>query len=338
MRFPFRDQIEKLSSGEAVMKQLLFAMLGFASLLLTLSFGLAQEKKAAVAVEKKIAVEKKDAEKKDADEKADKLKADVNQLVDELVGNAVPVLVVGGDDLEADADPNVNAWQQQFTTQFRQLLKAELHFVRVVCQPTKPQYQPISVAGEKAMKRAVKEFAEVQKKMMRGVRAGEQPGYPDPRKLITDGLSQSIKATLSAEQAARYQEELDKRAVNRKQVALRNLVAKLDQDLILTAEQRGKLTESLSAGWKDAWGQSLEMLFYVENYFPSLPDSDVLPILNDTQKEVWRGTVKADNGFWGWNGLAFVQGAVMEEEAWLDEPPAETPQADQKPEQKDQTK
>src|SRR5437867_3284239 len=92
MRFPFRNQIEKLPLGEADMKQLLFAMLGFASLLLTLSFGLAQEKKAAVAVERKIAVEKKAAEKKDADEKANKLKADVNQLVEEVVGNAVQVL------------------------------------------------------------------------------------------------------------------------------------------------------------------------------------------------------------------------------------------------------
>src|SRR5262245_30467507 len=110
------------------MKQLLFEILGFASLLLMLSFGLAAEKKAVVA-ERKVAVDKKaveKAEQRDADEKAEKLKAEVGQLVEEVVENAVQVLVAGGDEQQADADPNVNAWVQQFTTQFRQLLKAEL--------------------------------------------------------------------------------------------------------------------------------------------------------------------------------------------------------------------
>jgi hypothetical protein len=174
--------------------------------------------------------------------------------------------------------------------------------------------------------------------MMRGIRAGEQPGYPDPRKLITEGLSKSIKATLSAEQAARYQEELDKRIENRKQVALTNLVAKLDQDLVLTADQRGKLFQSLSKSWKDSWGQSLEMLFYGEHYFPSLPDNDVIPILNATQKEVWSGIPKQNNVFWGWNGMAFVQGAVMDDETWADEPPANPKKSDPQPEQKDAPK
>ena len=300
------------------MKQLLLVCIGLLSLQLALAIALAQEKEAAVVVEKKVVEAKADAKKEEAAE----VKAEVK------------VVVVGADAADAEADPNVKVWQQQFSTQFRQLLKAELHFVRLVCGPKKAEYELISLAGEKAMQGAVTEFVGVQKKMMRGIRAGEQPGYPDPRKLITDGLSKSIKATLLAEQATRYQEELDKRTANRKQVALKNLVAKLDQDLVLSADQRGKLFESLSVSWKDSWGQSLEMLFYGEHYFPSLPDNDVIPILNDTQKEVWRGTPKQNNIFWGWNGMAFVNGAVMDDETWADEPQKAEPQ----PEQKDETK
>ncbi len=295
-------------------------------LLLTATLVFAQEKQAKVA------------EKKIVEQKAEKPKADAKQVVEEAVDAAVQVVVAAGENADADGDANVKAWQQQFSTQFRQLLKAELHFVRIVCQPNKEQFQKLSIAGEAAMQGAVKEFVDVQKRIMRGIRAGEQPGYPDPRKLITEGLSKSIKATLSAEQAARYQEELDKRTANRKQVALTNLVAKLDQDLVLTADQRGKLFEKLSASWKDAWGQSLEMLFYGEHYFPSLPDNDVVPILNATQKEVWNGTPKHNNVHWGWNGLAFVQGAVMEDETWTDEPPATSKKAELQPEQKDETK
>ena len=57
---------------------------------------------------------------------------------------------------------------------------------------------------------------------------------------------------------------MEKRTASRKQVVIDNLVAKLDQDLVLTSEQREKLVEALSANWKDSWGQSLEMLMNIE--------------------------------------------------------------------------
>ena len=79
----------------------------------------------------------------------------------------------------------------------------------------------------------------------------------DPRRLIEEGLVQALKSQLPAEQAARYQEELTKRAASRKRLALRNLVARLDHDLVLSPDQRDKISESLAAHWDDSWGQSL---------------------------------------------------------------------------------
>ena len=168
------------------------------------------------------------------------------------------------------------------------------------------------------MKTAVKKFAEVQKKMQQGIRAGQEPQWPDPRKIISDALLKSVKESLSADQAKRYEAELEKRSAARKRAALLNLVAKLDKDLVLTADQRGKLSEALSTNWKDEWGQQIEVFMYGDTYMPVLPDAQVLPVLTDKQKQIWTAIPKQHNQIWGWAGFGFVQ--VMEVEEALVEP------------------
>ena len=224
-------------------------------------------------------------------------------VVAEVFAGAVAGEVIGGDPLE-----------QQFLQQFRQLSKTELSFVRAVCQPNAEQSKKIKAASEAALKTAVKKFTEIQKKMQQGVRAGEQPEWPDPRKLMSDALLKSVKESMSAEQAKRYEVELEKRAAARKRAALLNFVAKLDKDLVLTADQRGKLTEALDKNWKDSWCQQLEVFMYGDSYFPALPDAQVIPVLTDKQKQIWNGIPKQQNQIWGWAGGGFVQAVELEAE------------------------
>ena len=219
-----------------------------------------------------------------------------------LVAPADAADAAGGDPLE-----------QQFLQQFRQLSKTELNFVRAVCQPDKEQDKKLKTASNAALKTAVKKFAEIQKKLQQGVRAGEQPEWPDPRKLMSDALLKSVKESMSAEQAKRYEVELEKRAAARKRAALLNFVAKLDKDLVLTADQRGKLTEALDKNWKDSWCQQLEVFMYGDSYFPALPDAQVIPVLTDKQKQIWNGIPKQQNQIWGWAGGGFVQAVEVEE-------------------------
>ncbi|MFM9964745.1 MAG: hypothetical protein ACKV2Q_26360 [Planctomycetaceae bacterium] len=209
----------------------------------------------------------------------------------------------------------VDPLEQQFLQQFRNLAKSELNFVRVVCQPNVEQSKKIKAASDVGLKTAVKKFAEIQKKLQQGIRAGEQPQWPDPRKLMADVLLKSVKETLSADQAKRYEEELAKRAAARKRVALLNLIAKLDKDLVLTADQRGKLSEALTANWKDAWCQQLETFMYGDTYLPVLPDAQVLPVLTDRQKQIWNALPKQQNQIWGWAGGGFVQAMEVEDAA-----------------------
>ena len=76
--------------------------------------------------------------------------------------------------------------------------------------------------------------------MMRG---GWRPGmeYPDPRSSSRTSWPSPPRACSLPDSRQRYKEELEKRAASRKQVFIDNFVAKLDQDLVLTSEQRDKL-------------------------------------------------------------------------------------------------
>jgi len=208
----------------------------------------------------------------------------------------------------------LDAQAAQYVQQFRPMFRAEYYFIRNTCGLNADQRKQLARMGETAVKAAARSFVDAQQKMMRG---GWRPGseYPDPRKLIEQELSRVMSPLLTHDQESRYKAELEKRAASRKQVVIDNLVAKLDGDLVLTSDQRTRLVEALSANWKDAWGQSLEMLSNLDSFFPSIPDQVVTPILTDNQKEVWRRIPRNQNVFWG-----FSFGGVVMENDPLDDP------------------
>jgi hypothetical protein len=236
------------------------------------------------------------------------------QVIDEWLAKQKELIAQAFAPKIAQEDPIVQQFEQQFGPQFRQLYRTELHFMRLVCQPTKQQYEKISGEGEAALKATIRTFAF-------NVRKPAEPS--DPRTPIAEALVQSVRTTLSPEQAARYQRELDQRAAARKRAALLSLVAKVDKVLILTAEQRVKLSEILENNWNDAWNQT-QLLMVGYQYFPAMPDSKIFPILRDIQEDVWRGIPKGNVRF-GFN-LGNVQGIEIEDEVWDDDRPVQNPE------------
>ncbi len=208
----------------------------------------------------------------------------------------------------------LDAQVAQYVRQFRPMFRAEYYFIRNTCGLNTDQRKQLARLGETAVKAAARRFVEAQQKMMRG---GWRPStdYPDPRNLVEQELARVMSPLLSHDQKSRYKAELEKRAASRKQVVIDNLVAKLDGDLVLSSEQRTRLVEALSANWKDAWGQSLEMLMNIDSFFPNIPDQVVAPILTDNQKEVWRRIAKNSNVFWGFS----FGGGIVENDP-LDDP------------------
>ncbi|MHB1555841.1 MAG: hypothetical protein ACYC61_00035 [Isosphaeraceae bacterium] len=198
---------------------------------------------------------------------------------------------------------NNEAQIRQYMQQMRPLLRSEYHIVRVVCRPTPEQRKELARAGEKALHEAIRKYVEIMQRPM-GVneRAQNQPG-----KLIRAALLAAVKAKFPPEVASCLDAEGKRREASRKSLFVRNLVARLDHELVLDPGQRDKLAESLEKHWDDSWGQSIEMFMYDYQYVPPIPDHLVTPVLNEAQRRIWRTTQKVQMFFGGFG----LMGGVM---------------------------
>jgi hypothetical protein len=229
---------------------------------------------------------------------------------------------------EMAADENRKAMVEQWTTQFRPILQVEYQFLRTACAPTREQRRPIARAGQEALRVAAAQFADWQLNRNRVVGGLlKRPTQPDVHKIIQEALTAAGEAHLSPGQRQRYRHEVEARAAERKQGALLSLVAKLDQCLVLSAEQRDKMMESLSSHWDNAWTQELQISSLDDPYFPVIPDQLVVPFFNGPQKEVWAGAQKVTRVSYG-----LVAGMMMDDGPLDDEFPDEIPGEEPKPE------
>ncbi len=203
--------------------------------------------------------------------------------------------------------------EQQYGPAFRYMYRAELHFMRIVCQPTKEQYDKIAADGEPAVKEALRKCAEA-------TRHNNPNAQVDLRAPLVEAITKAVRTSLSAEQAARYQKELDRRAAARKRMVLRNLVSKVDKVLLLTKEQRQQLGEILEKHWAEVWNQT-QMYMYGYNHFPSMPDTEILALLTEAQKTAWHGVQKGQIYFGIDVGVNIAPGVAVDEEVWDDHPP-----------------
>jgi hypothetical protein len=235
---------------------------------------------------------------------------------------------------QAVAGPaNLEPQVRQFTQQFRPAMRAEYYFIRTVCAPTAEQRKLIARDGEKALREASKAYAEVQGRPVQ-FRNG-RASYPDPRRLIEEGMAKAVKPILTPEQAARYQAEIEKRTADRREAVIRTLVAKLDQDLLLNPQQREKIAAAMAEHWDDGWCQSLETLLYGDQFFPRLPDEVVVPHLDPKQRDIWHGQRSNQSFFFGFVGNMLPEEDPQEDrelvearvEAEKDNPPANPPNA-----------
>ena len=198
---------------------------------------------------------------------------------------------------------NAGGQIQQNIQQFRPILRAEYHIVRVVCRLTPEQREEIARDGEKALRDAARKYVEMMNRPM----TAAQRAAADPRRQIREALGKVVASRLSGDMHERYRAEIARRDASRKQLAVRNLVARLDRELVLSPEQRDKIAGSLTSHWEDSWLQSIEMFMYDYQFLPPIPDQFVAPFLNDPQKTIWRSIQKV-YGFWGGFGM---MGGIM---------------------------
>ncbi len=214
-------------------------------------------------------------------------------------------------------DAVMQQMEQQYGGQFRQLLRTEMHFMRIVAQPTKQQYEKIAADGAAAMKAALRKFAR-----MNNGNGRVMDGSFDPRGEIVAAFGKSVRATLAPDQAGRYQKEMDLRTEARKRVVVLNLVAMMDKSLVLQPDQREKLREILANNWNESWNQT-QILNYGGQYYPTMPDAKINPILSKAQRAVWSGVQKGVQ--FGIDDLGLVVVPDLKEEVWDGDPPPKNP-------------
>jgi hypothetical protein len=207
-------------------------------------------------------------------------------------------------------DAQVQAWEQAYGQQFRQILRTELHFMRLVTQPTKQEYEKIAADTEPSIKEAIRT-------LLIAANTGNVGAQADARAPIATLVARSVQATLSREQAARYDKEVELRTAARKRAAVLNLVAMMDKVLGLNAQQRDEITKILTNNWTESWGQT-QMLMMAGTYLPTLPDAKILPLLSDAQRDIWRGVPKTNARF-GFN-MSTIPLVPIDDEVWDDEP------------------
>lgn len=227
------------------------------------------------------------------------------------------IVVMAAQAQQADKGPPKNEealqpFEKQIEPAFKRLYVSELHFLRMSTQATRPQYEKIAEECKPTVTAAIKKFAKGMQQQMNEVLAPREPD--DPRRTINDELAKSAKKHLSAEQAAKYQKELDHRLAARKNAIVLNLVLKIDQVLFLTPEQRDNLRVVLTKNWNDSWHQ-MQYLQMDGTYFPPMPDEKITPLLTETQKKVWSGVQKGQV-FFGFNEP--MDGGLAVEESWDD--------------------
>ena len=166
---------------------------------------------------------------------------------------------------------NLENQVQQYMRQARPLVRAELIFVRKVCELDVEHFRRINQDTEAAFKEVATNLS---KRSSKGESQRARAGFKTPQAvdgltLLHEGLAAVMKKDLTPEQFARYQAEVEKRDAYQKQSAVRYLVDAIDRDLYLSDQQRPKLTESLSSHWDQSWSTSLEYLLYGNQFYPA---------------------------------------------------------------------
>ena len=200
----------------------------------------------------------------------------------------------------------------QIVRQVRPILRAELHLIRTVCKTSEEEQRAFAREGEKALLLVVDKVAEIQVQAQQGIGSA----MPDVPNQIQSALADAVKAKLPPERAERYRAELDERGRVRKEVTARNLVAKLDQLLNLSPDQRAKIAAALEES-ADSMASTIDNYISNSSYYPNLPPHQVVPFLDERQKAIWEGAQKVNFGSsfnFGIAGITLSEDDMAEED------------------------
>ena len=198
----------------------------------------------------------------------------------DVVWNAVPAI------------NNQIAIERQARTRLEPMLKTELSFANRAAGLNDDERRALVVASKKWLDDFVVGFVKNldpnQRQMwLQGMRAiGGQVADEDPRVSIQHGVAELVAATLPEEKVVAYETEAGKRSAFLRNVIVQNLVDMIDAKVVLSPDQRQKITASLNNHWDSSWVPQLEMFTLGNDMWPNVPDQWILPELTPSQRGV----------------------------------------------------
>ncbi len=243
----------------------------------------------------------------------DKIEAAAGIVAEEAVEADAIAFPAAGLGMAFGVRVDANAEEQfrrQFVQQYRPLLVAELHFLRMVCNPTKDKYARLKDSAEPALVAAADALVKFQMHLNQGWNGQLALVTPNVSKTITEHLLPIAREHLSAEQVQRYEAQLAKRAAHRRRAVIANMVVRIDKELLLTADQREKFEKIIAANWEDSWGSDLRLFLMNIPTLPSLPEGEVRDVLNPYQLQIWEGLPRNNTVYFG---VPDVAGIVVQE-------------------------
>lgn len=170
----------------------------------------------------------------------------------------------------------------------------EVHYVERICHPSAEQLRKLQELADKSRKQIEDaKNKEAEEHARKSDRKPLLPAYVQDfeyQRGIRKALSQSAKDTLTADQLARYRADCEARESFRRNMQARQTVVFLDQQLVLSAEQRDSL-ESLLTNSKNGF-QYDSSKDRNSQLLSKIGDQAIDPLLDELQRTVWKEQMK----------------------------------------------
>ncbi len=197
---------------------------------------------------------------------------------------------------EEEIPPELAAMVQQLRPQYESVLHGRLHGIRGLCNPSVKEQRLLLAAGEEALDEALLAFVKAQQNQGGGgLRVGNfafggfQAQTPtDPKQALETALEFAIVETLPEEMRELLAREKEKRVEDRRRSTACILVAAVDKQLSLSAEQRDRLEAALLDNWDKRWVAGAPMLIHGVQFMPKIPAKVINPVLDDDQRKIWK--------------------------------------------------
>ncbi len=156
--------------------------------------------------------------------------------------------------------------------------------------------EDLRVAGQTLGESLVEAVGSVARNLFGIEKRREEPRPVDPQEFLAEAMGRVVETRIGAEAAREFAAEWAARQQRRRDGVVREVVAKLDEDLVFTDDQ----CEAIEQALRDVWTESLALVpMYDLNHegrkiYPGLPRRVVRGLLTDAQRERFGGDEESD--------------------------------------------